>query len=432
MKDINELKEKLRLLPKGYISIKNISNNRYFYLKYYDDNGKQISKYIKANEIEIVKKQLEERKRIEKEIKEYENQSRNLSVLSNNIKNLTGNIMSGDVVVAKYNNGDLVYKNDKLCPLLINRTNSITAFFKGRAIDSNRTNSRLLKKVLNINTNRDEYVSLYAYGAVITDNYWFKPKGSKLKYKDICFNNDFYSDLALKGELEFYPKSPKHSPQITTIGSFEKCWKKIGDDWWLYKKGTKEQIFSEIFCSLLAKTMNIETAEYEYDDGFIRTKNFAKKYNFEPMYGLVGDDESYETIFNTLLNIDTNLADQYMMLSFFDCVVNNIDRHNENLGLLRNRKTGKIVSLAPNFDNNLALLGYDRKLKMKPSEDGLIKPFIKFLKNNKEAYKRFKTIKISKLNNKNIEKCIEQTRIDADGYDVINYVLDRYNYIKSI
>ena len=108
------------------------------------------------------------------------------------------------------------------------------------------------------------------------------------------------------------------------------------------------------------------------------------------------------------------------------------NRHNENLGLLRNRKTGKIVSLAPNFDNNLALLGYDRKLKMKPSEDGFIKLFIKFLKNNKEAYKRFKTIKISKLNKKNIEKCLEQTPIDADGYDVINYVLDRYNYIKSI
>ena len=38
-----------------------------------DDNGKQISKYIKANEIEIVKKQLEERKRIEEEINVLKN-----------------------------------------------------------------------------------------------------------------------------------------------------------------------------------------------------------------------------------------------------------------------------------------------------------------------------------------------------------------------
>ena len=33
-----------------------------------------------------------------------------------------------------------------------------------------------------------------------------------------------------------------------------------------------------------------------------------------------------------------------------------MDRHTENYGILRERDTGKIVCMAPNFDNNIALI----------------------------------------------------------------------------
>lgn len=431
MQDIEQIKEQLSKLPSGYISIKTISNRKYFYLKYYE-NGKQISKYIKSENVNTLKKQLSERKKLEKQLKAYERESKNMPTLSNRSKELTGSIMSADIKVATYEEGNIIYKNDDLCPLLIKRTNNITEFLKGRVIDSNRTNSRLLKKVLNINTNSDEQISLYSYGAVITDNFWFKPKGSKLKYKDINFNNDYYSDLALKGELSLFPKSPKLSPQLTIIGSFEKCWKIINNEWWLYKKGTKEQIFSELFCSYLANVLGVPSAIYEYVDGFIRTKNFSNNNNFEPMLGLVGDDETYNTIFNALVDIDIKIADQYLLLSFFDCVVNNIDRHNENLGLLRDKKTGKILSLAPNFDNNLALLGFDRKLNMQANKDGFISYFIKFLKSNNIAKKRFKKLKIKKLNKQSINNCINKIPISFPEFDICNYVLNRYDYIIKI
>lgn len=430
MKNIDEIRTELSNLPKGYISIKTISSKKYYYLKYYENN-KQISKYIKNSEIDDLKNKLKKRKELEKELKEIEKSSKKIHALSANAKNYTGSIMSGDIKVATYKNGELIYKNEKLCPLLIKRTNNISAFFKGRVIDSSRTNSRLLKKVMNITTKNDEHISLFVYGTVITDNYWFKPSGSQLKYKDISFNNDYYSDLALKGELAFYPKSSKYTPQITAIGSFEKCWKKINDKWWMYKKGSNEQIFSELFCSLLASKLNIPTAIYEYDDGYIRTLNFADKYNFEPMIGLMGDEESYDAIFNSLFSIDSKLADQYLLLSFFDCVINNIDRHNENLGFLRNKKTGKIISLAPNFDNNLALLGYDKKLIMIPENDGFIKLFIKFLKENKNAYKRYKELKIPKLNKQIVDECLYKIPIKLDGYDIPKYIINRYNCLVS-
>ena len=431
MENISELIKELSTLPKGYISKKTIHGDEYYYFKYYENN-KQVSKYIKKDELEDLKNKLKRRKELESIIKKLDNQNRNLSPLSKNTKSFTGSIMSKDTKVATYENGNLIYINENLCPLYIKRTHNIAGFFASRAIDSNRTNSRLLKKILNIKESRDEYVSLYAYGLVISDTYWFKPKGSKLKYKDVCFDSDYYSELALNGELIIYHKSPKLSPQLTAIGSFEKCWKKIDGHWWMYKKGSNEQIFSELFCSKLAEKLNIPTAIYKYKDGYVATKNFAEKYNFEPMSSLVGEDESYETIFNALLNINQSIAEEYLTLMYFDCLVNNIDRHNENLGLMRNIKTGQIVSMAPNFDNNLALLGWDRNLKLNPKNDGLIRVFVKFLKNNKIAFKLYKKLKLTKLNNKIINQCLNDIEIKYTEYDITKYILLRYEYLIQI
>ena len=417
MNSISNLLKELSLLPKGYISRKVIHGDEYYYFKYYE-NGKQLSKYIKKNELNDLRKKLERRKELETLIKRHDIETKNLSPLSKNAKSFTGYIMSKDIKVATYENGNLIYINENLCPLFIKRTHNISAYFASRAIDSNRTNSRLLKKVLNIKENKDEYISLYCYGLVISDTYWFKPKGSKLKYKDVCFDSDYYSELALNGELIIYHKSPKLSPQLTAIGSFEKCWKRKDKKWWMYKKGTKEQIFSELFCSKLAEKLNIPTAIYKYD--------------FEPMSSLVGDDESYETIFNTLLEIDSNLANQYLALMYFDCLINNIDRHNENLGLMRNVKTGQIISLAPNFDNNLALLGWDINLKFKPTNDGLIRSFVKFLKNDNRASKMFKKLKLSKLNEMIIKQCLDDIEIKYEEYDISKYIMLRYEHLMNV
>lgn len=67
MIDISEIEYKLSLLPKGYISKKTINGKIQYYLQW-NENGKKKSKYINSNNLAFVKKQIETRKKLEKEL----------------------------------------------------------------------------------------------------------------------------------------------------------------------------------------------------------------------------------------------------------------------------------------------------------------------------------------------------------------------------
>lgn len=431
MSRIKEIVEELNKLPKGYISKKTIHGKTYFYLQR-KENSEVISEYIKSNEVENYRKLLVRRNKLEKELNVLLKSGKKLPILSKKAKELTGSLMSEDKVVASFENGSLVDIDEKMCPLFILRTSNLEAFLKLRAIDSGRTNSRLLKKALGISNDDNNIISLYAHGATITDNYWFKTKGSKLKYKDISFDGDFYSDLALNGELVIYPKLPKLTPEITTPGTYEKCWKKIDNQWWLYKKGNENEIFSELFCSKLAELIGINTAKYERIGNYIRTLNFADKYNFEPMVSIASDDDSYDNVFSCLMKIDGVLAKQYILLIWFDTIINNVDRHNENCGLLRDKKNGKIISLAPNFDNNLALIARNEVLNLDVKKDGFVSYFVKFIKNNSKAKDMYSKLDLPLIDEKIIDKCNSKLNYKKDIKMISKFIINRYKYLISL
>lgn len=69
-------------------------------------------------------------------------------------------------------------------------------------------------------------------------------------------------------------------------------------------------------------------------------------------------DLSYET----LRALKPGLERQYLDILFMDAPCLNPDRHTRNYGLLRDPDMGEILAMAPNFDNNLALIsrGYTK------------------------------------------------------------------------
>lgn len=420
-------------LPKGNIYKKVIKNNTYFYHQY-RENGKNYSIKLNNDEVAPLKEQIEERKVIEKNIKALLKNGNREIELSTFAKEYTGYVMSGNIVVAEFNKGVLVPPTHKLCPLVIKRTNSIYEFLKSRSIDSGRTNSRLLRKVLNINVKDDTLVSLCSYAASISDNYWFKPKHSKLKYEDISFNNDIFFDTALKGIITVYPKKLILTPELTTNGSYEKGWRNIDGNWWLYKVGTINERYSEVFYSRLFEKLNLPTAHYEIDGNYIRTANFAKGVNFEPMVSLVGDNEDIEYIYDALNKINHQIALDYLRLITFDVVLNNVDRHNENCGILRDKETGEIISLAPNYDDNLSLISRNTTL-IATEQEGFLSLFLKTIRKSKKIKEGLKEIEFPIITSNLLRSIHEEIglEIEVDFEAIERYIMFRYEtVIKAI
>ena len=431
MDKIETLIQQLSELPKGYISKKTIKGKTYFYWQYLE-NGKLKSKYIHRDELEGLQEALKKRAKLEQELKEAKAGARELPNLSSRAKSFTGCLMVGDKVAAKFKDGSLIDIDEGICPLYVKRTGNIEKFIEGRCLDLSRPNARVLLKFLGITNKSESLIPLYSYGACISDNYWFKPSGSKKTYEDIRFDNDFYSNIALNGGIPQLKSFGSPSPELTNIGSFEKCWKLIDGEWWMYKKGDEDQIFSELFSSRLAAKLGIPTAIYEYDKGNVRTKNFASNYNFEPTYALCEDEEDYETVFEILKGLNEEIAKAYLLLLFFDCIVYNVDRHNNNYGVLRNKDNGAIVSLAPNFDNNLSLLSYNKILDQSPKTDALIKMFTDFLKKRPDALKLFKTAEVNQITKEDVTNTFKEIPIQRDEDKIVHFIMSRYEHLMGI
>lgn len=429
MEDFAELIRLSLELPKGYISKKVINGKTYYYLQYFE-NGKKLSKYIKKENLPTIEAQLKKSEEVHERLMKFESTSKKMAVLDKRARELTGYLMMEDEVVASFKTGELTYINEQKAPLLIKRTHNLSTFLASRAIDSTRINSRLLKRYLNVSHENDETIPLYAHGAVITDNYWFKPLGSRLKYKDICFDSDMYADIALKGEIRFFFKKNYLNPQLTLIGSFEKCWRKINNQWWIYKKGTPKEYFSELFAYELCRRFGFDTAIYEYDDGYIKSLNFADKYNFEPMSAIADNDDTFDNSFNRIYKYGEDFAKDYLKIIFMDALINNVDRHNENYGFFRNKKTGKIVKMAPNFDNNMSLISRSPLIE-NCTRDGFIQLFIKFLRNNQKAHELIKTIPFIELTPQIINDCVNNIPIKIEE-DIKTPLLKRYKYLIDI
>lgn len=427
MADIYELINKCNSLPKGNIYVKKINGKEYFYHQY-SVNGKKITKIVKRNELNNLIKDIDERIKLDNKIKKLLKYGNRDLVLSNNARNLTGYVMKSNKVVASFDNGSLIYLDTKYCPLIINRTKRLEPFLKYRSIDGGRTNSRLLKKILNISTNDELLVSLSTYAVSISDEYWFKPKNSKLKYEDVCFNNDLFFNTALKGLITIYPNKLMLTPELTTNGSYEKGWKNINGEWWLYKVGNKEEIFSELFYSRLFEKLSMPTAHYEYDGQYILSKNFATKENFEPLVCIVGDESDITKIYLSLNDINHQIALDYLRLCAFDVILNNVDRHNENCGVLRDKKTGKIISLAPNYDNNLSLISRDKNLSISIKE-GFLAHFLNLIKTNKVFKEALKEVNFPYLDETIINDVISEIKIKVDNHNLNGYILLRYKTI---
>ena len=340
-------------------------------------------------------------------------------------------ILSGNDIVAKWEENELIILNEQLLPLFLKRVANAELWLETRAIDSHRANSRLLKKALRLNERDDLTTVIKVNAATITDNYWIKPLDSDLTYQDVRFTDDYFSVLALKGSYSSFNRVANSkrtkTPELTNIGSFEKCWKLIGGKWWMYKSATHDELFSELFIYHLGEELGMNMAVYKRGDKCIKSLDFTDNasVNFEPAFAFMGDNEDYEDIFAKLEELCPQAKDDFVKMIFLDTIVANPDRHTANFGLLRDINTGKLIGFAPLFDHNMALIarGYP---KTPTKNDILIKLFNNFTSNHSE-YKNELPIVTKTL----LQTVLKTVNMKVRSKEIVELIMKRYALIQK-
>ena len=347
---------------------------------------------------------------------------------------ITGELMSEDKVIATVKNGVITDCDNTFLPLYLKRTKNLEGWLASRAIDTHRTNSRLLKKALRLHTADDAQIALAVNAATITDRYWFRPEGSTAVYEDIRFKENLFDSLALRGDPNGFSHKPSRTPELTNTGSYEKCWRLIDGAWWMFKSGNQNEYFSELFICRLGEKLGFDMVHYELHDGYICSKNFTDgtAYNFEPMSSLVGENDDYSVCFDKIYAMSPQLAEQYLKIIWLDSVCYNMDRHTENFGFLRDVYTGDIISMAPNYDNNIALISRGYPNSADREHDGIIRFFREFIQNNPTAKTMLQDMELTEITQKMIDECFAEIPIEVDRDFVRSFILNGQSIVQEI
>lgn len=339
-------------------------------------------------------------------------------------------ILSGNTVVAVWQDNNLTVIDQVLLPLYLRRVQNADMWLETRAIDSHRANSRLLKKALRLAEKDDVSTVVHVNGATITDNYWIREIGSNLTYNDVKFSDDYFSNLALKGNYDSFNRAANSkrskTPELTNVGSFEKCWKLRDGKWWMYKKATHDEMFSELFVYELGQELGMNMAIYERGEGYIKSLDFTDgaSVNFEPASSFVGDNDDYVVVVKALESICPSAIPDYVRMIFMDTICANPDRHTNNFGLLRDIKTGELIGFAPNYDNNMALIsrGY-------PSKPGSKDMLIKIFNDLMDAYPSFREY-LPEVTESTVRKVLDKLNMKVKSQVIVDLVMGRYHLIK--
>ena len=154
------------------------------------------------------------------------------------------------------------------------------------------------------------------------------------------------------------------TPNASTDGSFTKTWRYEEGDWWLYKIQTAAATEAEVTISRVLRNCKWDAAEYDYVGRYrkrVRSRSFIKpKEFFEPYdsFRFFFDDASDEdeVIYRNISSLGTEYEKAWRRILLADSLFYNTDRHMRNFGVIRSSVTGKVLRLAPNFDNNQAYL----------------------------------------------------------------------------
>ena len=230
--EVIKIKNEIKKLPKGYISIKIIRGNVYYYHQW-TESGKKFSKYIPEEDLPTLQSQISRRQLFESALKNLK-KSLALSFLFSCCL-MHKDTEAIDLYIDPTNGQIKSVGNPKdLKHLPIGTANKnggvneakLYDWWNNRSIPMSRSGIREALEKLNINA--PQALLVHCYGLSLSDQYWIKPSNKELKWADVNFFNNAFSDDVGEILLGGHKKSETldlSSPDNTSVGNLKKKWK---------------------------------------------------------------------------------------------------------------------------------------------------------------------------------------------------------------
>lgn len=241
----------------------------------------------------------------------------------------------------------------------------------GRSIPASR--SGIAAALERLGVQYSEQLLLRCYGLSLSDQYWMKPVDSELKWKNInFFENDFSDDV---GNVLFGQPAGQDidlmSPCNTSDGWLKKKWKIIGTKRCLIKAGSNpymQEPINEVFGTRLHQRLGCKNfvpykalledgIPYSVCENFIDVNTeLVSAVNINRSLKKASQFTSYEYFLNACDRLGIPGMKKFLdYMLVFDYLMANTDRHFGNLGAVRNIETLEWVGPAPIFDSGTSL-----------------------------------------------------------------------------
>lgn len=261
----------------------------------------------------------------------------------------------------------------------------------GRSIPASR--SGIAAALERLGVQYSEQLLLRCYGLSLSDQYWMKPVDSELKWKNInFFENDFSDDVGniLFGQLAGQDIDLM-SPCNTSDGWLKKKWKIIGTKRCLIKAGSNpymQEPINEVFGTRLHQRLGCKNfvpykalledgIPYSVCENFIDVNTeLVSAVNINRSLKKASQFTSYEHFLNACDRLGIPGMKKFLdYMLVFDYLMANTDRHFGNLGAVRNVETLEWVGPAPIFDSGTSLWHDKLTRAINPLEETETKPF---------------------------------------------------------
>lgn len=268
-------------------------------------------------------------------------------------------------------------------------------WWKGRAIPASRSGIKTVLEDLQIATT--QRLLEKCLGLSLSDQYWICPQSRNLKWSEInFFENNFSDDMGnilfgkvSSGEMILNDEISLMSPDNTSDGWLKKKWKIINGKRFLIKGGSgaiQQEPYNEVIASKIMERLDIPHVRYslimeeEYPYSICEDFITPQTELISAWYVMQTEKKpNHISVYQHYVNCCEKLGipkikeslDQMMVV---DYLIANEDRHQNNFGVIRDVKKLNFIGSAPLFDSGTSLwfdkptpmIGRTAKLQCKP------------------------------------------------------------------